>query len=268
MTFEFVKLSGAGNDFILADNRRGALKDLPALAKRLTDRKRSIGGDGLIVMEKSRLADLKMRIFNSDGSEAEMCGNGVRCAAKFAVMKRMAGRKASIETLAGIIGTQVKGNVVRARLTDPKDLKIGMAVRLDGRDEKIHFVDTGVPHAISVHASVESVDVVNAGRAIRRHSVFAPRGTNANFVAIDTKKNEIAVRTYERGVEDETLACGTGSTAAALVAAELKGLRSPVTVRTHGGDVLKIYFSKDGGRFHDVYLEGVVKSNFEGRLSV
>lgn len=266
MAFEFVKLSGAGNDFILTDNRRGTLKNLPALAKKLTDRKRSIGADGLIVMEKSRIADLKMRIFNSDGSEAEMCGNGVRCAAKFAVMKRMAGNRASIETLAGIIGTQVKGDLVRARMTDPKGLKLDMAVRLDGRDEKLHFVDTGVPHAISVHTSVDSVDVPNVGRAIRRHSAFAPRGTNANFVVIDAKKNEIAVRTYERGVEDETLACGTGSTAAALIAAELKGLRSPVTVHTHGGDVLKIYFSKDGGRFHDVYLEGAVKTSFEGRI--
>lgn len=261
-------MAGAGNDFILADNRRGALKNLPALARRLTDRKRSVGGDGLILIERSSIADLKMRIFNSDGSEAEMCGNGVRCAARFAVARRFSGPKLSFETLAGIIGAEVRGSVVRARMTDPKGLKLGLAVRLEGREEKLHFVDTGVPHAISVRPSVEDVDVAVVGRAIRRHGAFAPRGANANFVAIDARKNEIKIRTYERGVEGETLACGTGATAAALVAAELKGLCSPVLVRTRGGDTLKIYFSKDGGCFHDVYLEGPVETGFEGRVSL
>lgn len=263
----FSKMVGAGNDFVVIDNRRGTVKKSPAvLARILSDRRNSIGADGVLLLEKSKKADIRMRIINSDGSEAEMCGNGIRCIAKFSADHRITGKKFSIETLAGIISAEVKGDIIKARITDPKDMKLNFRIPVNGREETLHFIDTGVPHTIKIVDSVDGIDMVNLGRTIRRHPHFAPRGTNFNAISI--KGNEIWTRTYERGVEDETMACGTGSTAAALIAAAFKGLKSPVTAHTKGGEKLKIYFSKNGNAFKDVYLEGPVQQAFEGSVQI
>ena len=265
---EFSKMSGAGNDFVVIDNRSNVLKkDLAKLAVKLSDRKYSIGADGLILLEKSKKADLKMRIFNSDGSEAEMCGNGVRCLAKFSADQKITGPKLSIETLAGIIYAEVREGVVRAKMMNPKDFKPKFQVGVNGHSEELNFINTGVPHAVKFVRSVAECDVAGLGRTIRHHKHFAPRGTNVNFVALKTG-NAIDIRTYERGVEDETLACGTGSTAGALVAAAVKNLKSPVRVYTRGGEILKIYFSKDKTGFREVYLEGRIEKKFEGRVTL
>ncbi|MGH7197890.1 MAG: diaminopimelate epimerase [Candidatus Omnitrophota bacterium] len=267
-TLNFTKMAGAGNDFILADNRSGILKgSLGRFARRLCDRKRSVGADGLILVERSKKADVRMRILNSDGSEAEMCGNGIRCLAKFAADKGITGKRLSVETLAGTILAEVRGKVVKARMVDPKGLRVNFKIAVGGRKESLSFVNTGVPHAVKLIPSVESCPVKPLGRSIRTHRHFAPRGTNVDFIAVRSS-NAIDIRTYERGVEDETLACGTGSVAGALIASRLKGLRSPVSVHTRGGDVLKIYFSKNGSSFSDVYLEGQVETNFEGRVKL
>lgn len=264
----FTKMAGAGNDFIVIDNRAKALKKPGAeAARRLCDRKYSIGADGLILLEKSKKADIRMRIFNPDGSEAEMCGNGVRCIAKFAADHKIAKSKLSIETLAGLITAQVQGEGVKAKLVDPKELRTGLEVEVGGKSERLHFIDTGVPHAVLVVDSLAHCDVEGLGRAIRYHERFAPRGTNVDFISIRGKQ-AVEVRTYERGVEDETLSCGTGSTAGALVAAALNDLKSPVLVYTKGGETLRIYFTRKGGRFSDVYLEGKVQKSFEGRVSL
>jgi diaminopimelate epimerase len=264
----FTKMAGAGNDFILADNRTGILKgDLGRFALRLCDRKRSIGADGLILVERSKKADVRMRILNSDGSEAEMCGNGIRCLAKFAADKRITGKQLSIETLAGLIRARVRGRIVKARMIEPKGLRLNFRIPMGGRQETVSFINTGVPHTVKVVRSLAQCPVNALGRAIRTHRHFAPRGTNVDFISFRSG-NVIDIRTYERGVEDETLACGTGSVAAALVASRLKGLRSPVLVRTHGGEVLKIYFSRNGASFSDVYLEGAVDTYFEGRVAL
>ncbi len=264
----FTKLVGAGNDFVVIDNRRSIFKkNAVQLAKKICDRKFSIGADGLLLLEKSKKADVRMRIINPDGSEAEMCGNGVRCVAKFAVENKVTGPKLSIETLAGIIYAEVKNDIVKAKMIDPKDLKLNMDIRLNGHSEHLNFINTGVPHAIKMMATVSNCDVDKLGEAIRYHSHFAPRGTNVDFVSL-RKGNAIDVRTYERGVEGETLACGTGSTASALVAAAIKNLKSPILVHTKGGEVLKIYFSRTRMMFHDVYLEGKIQKTFEGRVSL
>ncbi len=263
---KFTKMSGAGNDFIVVDNRRGVVKNAAATARTLCRRQQSVGADGLLLVERSKKAELRMRIFNPDGSEAEMCGNGVRCVAKFAVVTGMAGPQHTIETLAGHIAVSVKGDIVKARMTDPKDLKLNLRLQVNGTQETLHFVNTGVPHAVVFEEALVEADVRGRGRAIRQHGHFAPKGTNVNFVAL-RGKNMLDVRTYERGVEADTLACGTGSTASALVAAALKGLESPVAVRTQGGETLKIYFSKEkNGSFRDVYLEGKVETTFEGSV--
>ena len=263
----FTKMSGAGNDFIVVDNRSGAIKkDAGGVSKKLCGRQSSIGADGLILLEKSKKASVKMRIFNPDGSQAEMCGNGVRCVAKFAAENKITKSRLSIETLAGIIQAEVRGQIVKARLVNPKGLKLNFSIPVNGRNETLSYIDTGVPHAVKVVESVEGVDVDQFGREIRHHEHFAPRGTNADFVAFRSQ-NAIEVRTYERGVEAETFSCGTGSTAAALVAAAIKGLKSPVRVHTKGGETLKVFFSKKGSEFFDVYLEGPVRTVFEGRVN-
>ena len=272
----FVKMAAAGNDFIVIDNRRKILKkNLPALAKKLCDRKLSIGADGILLLESTgKGADVRMRIFNPDGSEADMCGNGVRCLAKFAVDKKVSGvgatdrsPKLRIETGAGIVEAEVSGNSVKAHLTDPKDFRPAVNLSVDGRKEKIHFINTGVPHAVIFESALDQADVHRRGREIRVHAHFAPKGTNVNFVKVD-RGNSITVRTYERGVEGETLACGTGSTASALISALLEGLRSPVNVRTAGGEVLKVYFKNENGHWKDVFLEGPVQTSFEGRVTI
>lgn len=264
----FAKMAGAGNDFIVVDNRAKALKKPGAeTARRLCDRKYSIGGDGLILLEKSKKADIRMRIFNPDGSEAEMCGNGVRCIARFAADHKITKSKLSIETLAGLITAEVRGDVVKAKLMDPRGLRTGLEVEVSGKNERVHFIDTGVPHAVLVVDSLAHCDVEGLGRAIRFHERFAPRGTNVDFISIRGKQ-AVEVRTYERGVEDETLSCGTGSTAGALVAAALEDLKSPVLVYTKGGETLKIYFTRKKEGFTGVYLEGKVQTSFEGRVSL
>ncbi len=268
ISINFIKMVGAGNDFIILDNRAGVVKNgLPRLAKALSDRKRSIGSDGLILLERSKKADVRMRIFNPDGSEADMCGNGVRCLAKFAADRKITGTTLSVETGAGIIGAEVRKDSVKAKMIEPRDMKLGLCLEVGGRSVEVHFINTGVPHAVMVTDAVDAVDVFHLGRAIRRHERFAPAGANANFIAFG-KGSEIRVRTYERGVEDETLSCGTGSTAGALVAAALEDLKSPVKVRTRGGESLKVFFKRDGDTFRDVYLEGPVEKSFEGRVSI
>lgn len=265
----FSKMEGAGNDFILADNRRGKIAARIAVAKKLCDRKRSVGADGLILVETSKKADLRMRIFNPDGSEAEMCGNGVRCLGKYVVDQRIVKKNQfSVETPAGIIHVHVNKDIVKAQMIEPKELKTRFSIPLDGKSIELSYINTGVPHAVQIVSAVEGIDVDELGRKIRTHKYFAPRGTNSNFVAVDKKKNHIDIRTYERGVETETLACGTGSTAGALVASVLYGLKSPVSVKTSGGEFLKIYFSEREGKFEKVYLEGKIRKTFEGSVAL
>ncbi len=264
----FTKMVGAGNDFVVIDNRSAILKKNPKeAARRVSDRKNSVGADGLLLLEKSKKADIRMRIFNPDGSQAEMCGNGVRCIAKFASDHKITKPKLSIETLAGKIEAEVRGNIVKAKLANPRALNLSLNLQINGRHESWCFIDTGVPHAVKLVDSLDSVDVNETGQQIRTHAYFKPRGTNVDFVSV-RPGNAIGIRTYERGVEDETLSCGTGSTAGALVAAALKNLKSPVLVHTQSGEDLKVYFSRKGIQFYDVYLEGPVKKSFEGRVSL
>ena len=173
-----------------------------------------------------------------------------------------------METKAGIYEGEITArNRVKVRMEEPKDLRLDFPINVNGREIRVNFINTGVPHAVKIVESLDDVDVRGLGRAIRFHAAFAPRGANVNFVRVLSGK-EICVRTYERGVEDETLACGTGSTASALVAALLENVTSPVLVSPRGGEVLKIYFKKEGQKFSDIYLEGKIKKAFEGRVSL
>jgi len=263
---KFTKAVATGNDFVIVDNRGGGLKKLSGLARMMCDRNRAVGADGLLVVERSKECDFRMRIFNSDGSEAEMCGNGSRCAALYASSKGIAKNKMTIDTMAGALKAEVNGDVVKVMLTEPKDIRWNFCLMIHKCPYKLSFVNTGVPHVIHFVDDLDKINVMELGSHMRNHGEFAPAGTNADFVKIIDKRN-IKVRTYERGVEDETLACGTGSVASALIASEAEKMNSPVTVETRSGEKLKVYFDKVGGNFKNVYLEGKAKLVFEGEMN-
>lgn len=261
---KFTKAVATGNDFVIVDNRLGEIgTKLSAIAKKICDRKQGVGADGLLVIESSSKADFKMRIFNSDGSEAEMCGNGSRCAALYAAKNKIAKPDMTIDTIAGMLKAGVKGDVVKVKLTDPKDIKWNFCLDIGKCPYKVSFVNTGVPHVIHFTEDLDKVDVKNLGSHIRYHDEFSPEGTNADFVKVIDKHN-IKLRTYERGVEDETLACGTGAVASAVISAEAEKMSSPVTVHTRSGERIKVYFDIIDGNFRNVYLEGKAKLVYEG----
>ncbi|MBI3991398.1 MAG: diaminopimelate epimerase [Candidatus Omnitrophica bacterium] len=262
----FVKMCGAGNDFVVIDNRNVKVPRLKRFAQEVCDRKRGVGADGLLLLEKSNRADFKMRIFNPDGSEPDMCGNGARCIAFYANRNRAASDKMTFETRAGLISAGVKGKNVKLKLNGPLKPALDIKLNIDGKTLIVSRINTGVPHAVVFVNNLTSVNVKGLGKKIRYHKRFSPAGTNVNFVKV-SGKHSISIRTYERGVEDETLACGTGSTASALISSLVKGVISPVNVNTYGGDILKIYFEKSGEGFKNVFLEGKVKEVFEGGLT-
>ncbi len=267
MKIPFMKMSGSGNDFILIDHRKPIMDvdRMAEFARKVCRRRTSVGADGLIFVENSDKADFKWRFFNADGSEAEMCGNGGRCVARFANLKGITGPALTFETIAGILSAQVNRKSVKLEMTKPHSLNLDETLLIDGKQEIFSSINTGVPHAVKFVEDVETVDVVRFGRAIRNHPHFAPAGTNANFVRL-TKDSQLSVRTYERGVEDETLACGTGTVASALIAA-LKGLvKSPVSVITRGGEVLTVHFEIEGQEVKRVFFEGEVHIIYEAEM--
>lgn len=266
----FWKLEGAGNDFLGLDGRAGGFKLKRQQIADLCDRRRGVGADGVLVVEKPKVrgADFRMRYYNSDGGEAEMCGNGARC---FALLARaVSGRKGNelrVQTQAGLLTLRTCGREVQVSMTEPTKLRLGKKVVVAGRKVVVDFLNTGVPHAVLFVRSVRSIDVAKQGRAIRYHSAFAPSGTNVNFVEIG-RGNRIHVRTYERGVEGETLACGTGVVAASILSNLRRGLRSPILVTTRGGDNVRVGFSMVNGQARKVTLQGPARIVYTGVIHV
>lgn len=271
MEISFTKMNGAGNDFVVLDNRDGRYNCLDGAAiARLCDRHRGVGADGLLAVEPAKPgsdADFTFRYYNADGGEAEMCGNGARCFGKFARgLLPGAVEQVSFDTIAGRITARFIGDTVRIQLSEPKDFRLGLDLPLPGGRGTVHFVNTGVPHAVLLVDDIGAVDVRGLGAALRYHEAFAPRGTNANFQQV-LAPGEITIRTYERGVEDETLACGTGIVANALVHHRLTGAPPPVRVHVRGGDMLEVGFLADGPEtFRDVTLTGPADFAFTGTI--
>ena len=265
----FYKIQGSGNDFILIDGRRGALngKNLRDLAMTVCHRHYSVGADGLIVILPSKKADFKWRFFNADGSEADMCGNGARCAARFAHLRKIAKKEMDFETLAGIIHAQVKPATVRVQLTGATGQRMNIAVPLESGLRMGHYINTGVPHLVYLSKDLEHEDVDRIGRTTRYHELFKPAGTNVNFVQIQGR-HRLRIRTYERGVEGETLACGTGSVAAALIAGSLGAVASPVEVLTWGREKLIVSFEREAETFSAIHLEGEARVVCEGNVYI
>ena len=240
MNIPFWKMHGAGNDFILVDDRRFMFpREASDLVVRLCTRRRGVGAEGLLLIQPSSCAHFRMRFYNPDGTEADMCGNGARCIARLAHEIGAAPAQMQIETAAGILHADVFSPLVRLQLPPPKDWRLHLSVSWKESAHPVHSVNSGVPHAVCVVNDLSSTDVAAFGTFLRRHPLFAPAGTNADFVQI-TGPDSLSIRTYERGVEAETLACGTGIAAAALIAEKLGWVRAPVRVTTAGGDMLQV----------------------------
>jgi len=274
----FTKMVASGNDFVIIERSPQSIINSPQiLARRICDRKFGVGADGLLLLGKSKIADVKMRIFNPDGSEAEMCGNGARCSALY-----VGRRNTGIETKAGIIQSQLERNNVKIKLTNPLNLKLDIPIKINKRNLKANFIDIGVPHAVIFVEGLNDIHVSDIGRAIRNHKRFAPRGTNVDFVEV-LGKDLIGIRTYERGVEDETLACGTGSVASSLIFALKTETGNKINVHTKSQEILKVYFDRIDNKFTpletigrrqkaivsltgftDVWLEGKAKIVYKG----
>ena len=268
MMLRFTKMNGAGNDFILIDNRTGDINLDPSQIPRLCDRHRGIGADGILLLENTtNRADFRMRYFNADGGEAEMCGNGARCFARFA--NRVAGTQKTIsfETPAGVISAEFGDNLVTLRMTEPTDLRLNVKVSVPDENKNVHFINSGVPHVVIPVPNIDDVDVQREGAAIRHHKMFSPNGANVNFIE-KRELNKIAIRTYERGVENETLACGTGIVASALIFAATENTSGSIHVIARGGDELQVGFQTIDGSFRNVTLTGPAEFVFEGTIEI
>jgi len=266
----FTKCVASGNDFVVIDNRENKLSekisDFSEFAKFSCKRRRSVGADGLLVLEDSKKGNFKMRIFNPDGSEVSMCGNGIRCSALYAFRENWCTPSMKIETKTGILQAEVKDESVKVKMTPPRDIKLDQSIGASKAIVNLHTIDTGVPHAIHFVENIEKYPVNEMGSKIRYHKHFEPEGTNADFVEIKDKST-ILVRTYERGVENETLACGTGVVASCIISSAVKGINPPVSAVTKSGDILKVYFKKEHNNFAEVYFEGKAYLVFEGGLN-
>lgn len=265
----FAKMTGAGNDFMVINNRENQIPALkPDWIARVCARRLSVGADGLMLLSAAETADFTMQYFNADGSAAAMCGNGGRCIARFAVLLGLCqeGQDIRFRTPSGEYVARVIGDQVRLSLPLPRKIKTDIALRLSGGERQADFLDMGVPHAVFFSTQVEAEPVLRLGREARRHPAFAPEGANVNFAQI-LDEHRLRLRTYERGVEDETLACGTGAAAAALLAARRGSVKSPVDVETRSRAVLSLDFTLQGDGFTDITQTGEARLVYWGELS-
>jgi diaminopimelate epimerase len=267
-------MTGAGNDFVLIDDRNATLNlRWGELAPGICDRRYGIGADGLLILEVSTLASISMRYYNADGSYGGMCGNGGRCVARY-LMNEMGSDRVDFEALGHVYTGQACGEDVTLKMTDPKKFQRNVLVKLDGSTIEMHFIDTGAPHAVRFvgntlvsnreEDNLDSVPVGEMGKKIRFAKEFAPSGTNVDFVQL--LENGIRMRTYERGVEGETFACGTGAVASALITSALFGWNSPINVHTRSNEILTVSFGKDGDAFTNIALTGSARITFSGRI--
>ena len=260
---KFYKYNGAGNDFVIIPNLDGAIKreEYSALARQLCRRRVSVGADGLMLVEPSQKADLRMAFYNADGTEGEMCGNGARCICRFGFETGLSGRRQTVETVSGLVhGERLDKRRYRVRLTDPTVIRPHLTAEAEGRVYDCGYVELGtpgLPHAV-VHVpglrAMAPEELLPLGRALRYHPAF-PKGANVNFFDLESK-NHIYERTFERGVEDFTLACGTGTASAAIILA-LRGLtdRRGFLADMAGG-TLEVDLEGEGDRIAGVYLTG------------
>ena len=265
----FTKMAGGGNDFVVIDNRRGAVADAVSLTRRICTAHLSVGADGLILIEASSKADFRMRYFNNDGSGGEFCANGTRCAARFAVVNGIAPQKMTIDTDAGLVGADVAGATeVTLALPSPRAFRAERPLRVDGKTVRGSSIVMGVPHYVLFPDNdLWSQDIATIGRMIRFHpDLKADGGANVNFVVVRSE-HSIEVRTYERGVEAETLSCGSGVVSSVATCAFFGEVSSPVSVLTRSGITLRVAFVRDGDTLRDVRLTGDARLIYSAELT-
>ena len=277
MKIHFTKMSGAGNDFVVVDNRSNIIQDRLKFAQQVCNRRLGIGADGLLLVENSSLADFTMRYFNADGSDGGMCGNGGRCIAQFSFLTKVVStNKFKFDCLDYIYNAFVESDgSVKLNMKNPLGIRFNEVIAVNGIDLNTHFINTGSPHCIifldenpTLAIDLESVEVVKFGREIRYKLDLYPKGTNVNFVAV-AAANSIAVRTYERGVEDETLACGTGSIGSAIMSSLVQKTNQPINVFVKSGEILEVGFSKNpSDEITNVILKGSAKVTFKGEFEL
>ena len=255
-TIEFFKYQGTGNDFVMIDNRDLIFPKEREIIKNLCDRRFGIGGDGLILLENDPSADFKMVYYNSDGNESTMCGNGGRCLVAFAHFLDIFEDRTVFNAIDGLHEAEIHNGIVKLKMIDVDGIK-----NIDADFE----LNTGSPHFVTFVEMLKDYKVFEKGNKIRNSTSYCEQGINVNFVE-KIAENEIFIRTYERGVEDETFSCGTGATAAALVFLKDKKLSS-VKVKVLGGN-LKVYAEKDGEGFKNIWLEGPAKQVFKGKFDL
>ena len=271
---DFLKMSGAGNDFVVIDNRRGTVTEPVAFARVVCDRRRGVGADGLLLLENSNRSDFQMKYYNADGTYGGMCGNGGRCISRFAYLKEIvASEEIKFDALDHVYRAQLIKDKVKLTMKNPSDIRLNEMLPMDGLNLISHYIDTGSPHCVifldqnkDIRGTLRDLDVYGIGKTIRYHKSFSPNGTNVNFVErVDS--NTIHIRTYERGVEAETLACGTGSIASAIMANQIGGVGAPVVVQTQGGESLQVDFQNRGmSVYEEVSLLGSAHVTFAGAI--
>lgn len=263
MELPFSKYSGCGNDFIMVNNLAGHFPfEDSNLIRQLCHRQLGIGADGVILLCKAEKGDFRMRIFNSDGTEAEMCGNGLRCLMQFIQEQGFIRQEYSIQTMHRLLKVRLQGEHVEMEMGSPSNVLWDVPVETEGTKYQLDCMNTGVPHAILFVKDVDGINVNLAGPGFRYHEAFAPKGTNMNFVEV--QGNRLKLRTYERGVEQETLACGTGAAAAAIAAVKRFKLNLPVQVEFRSGDTVEVNFKETNGQIEDVIQVGPARKIFHG----
>jgi diaminopimelate epimerase len=269
MTIQFTKMHGAGNDFVVIDNLDGSLDLTTEQIAFLCNRRFGVGADGLLLLEKGPTEDLdaQMVYYNADGSRAEMCGNGARCFTSFALAHQLGlDGRLKFRTDAGDMEGIAENGIITVQMTPAVDTKLSLRINLDSGPATVHYTDTGVPHVVKFVEDIESVDIKPEGSELRFHKAFQRRGANVNFAQVDG--NRVLVRTYERGVEDETLACGTGVTAVAILAHLVHQIEKPVSLRVAGGDTLEVDFNIDGETIDQVTLTGPAMAVYSGSIEI
>lgn len=258
MKLKFFKYQGAGNDFVMIDDRQQTFPISTKLINRLCDRHFGVGADGLILLQNDKEFDFKMVYFNSDGNESTMCGNGGRCIIRFANDLDVVSENMTFTAIDGLHHGIVDNNVIRLQMIDVDEV--------EDHDHYL-FMNTGSPHHVEFVEKVDDVDVYNRGKEIRNGSPYFEKGSNVNFVEV-MPDNNLRIRTYERGVENETLACGTGITAAAI-SAYVKNLvdKKSIEIKALGGD-LSVNFEENNHKFVNVWLNGPAVKVFEGEIEI
>jgi diaminopimelate epimerase len=273
MEINFVKMTGAGNDFVLIDNRSNSWSvDWPAFAPLVCHRRYGIGADGLLILEASKSVDFAMKYYNADGSYGGMCGNGGRCISRF-YMENMHKKETAFEALDYVYTARLEGETVSLKMKNPSRIKLNELLTIKDQSFRTHFIDTGSPHVViyvkdlptRLDEEIKRIGIVNLGRGVRNHFRYAPDGTNVNFLEIENA-NTIRMRTYERGVENETLACGTGSVASAIISALVMDMPSPIRVHVRSGEKLVVSFDRNGSDISNVQLSGSASFVFKGTV--